>query len=81
MYDAMLVDNESNAHAARRKYCAALASLPGGGDRAVLATETTKELDEYLNNYPGDVAAWHKMIETCLTSCIHEGVASTASRS
>lgn len=68
MYDEMINDNPSNAHASRRKYCA-LASRAGS------ESEAMKELDDYLQGHPGDIAAWYQMAEMCLSSCDFTGAA------
>ena len=51
VYDALLKDNPSNGHAAKRKYCI-LAAQPGK------ETEAAKALND---------AAWNKMAEVCLS--------------
>ena len=68
VYDAMLVDNPSNGHASKRKYCI-LASQHGKEEDAMNA------LNEYLTMYPGDIAAWNQMAETCLSLSDFKGAA------
>ena len=68
VYDILLQDNPSNAHAAKRKYCI-LAAQPGK------ETETMKALDEYLSKHPGDLAAWNQMAEVCLSVSDFKGAA------
>jgi hypothetical protein len=72
VYDGMLRENPSNAHAARRRYCVS-ASRPSGGGKA--GVEAASALDDYLRSRPGDVAAWHEMAEVCLASCDYAGAA------
>ena len=68
VYDALLKDNPSNAHASKRKYCV-LAAQPGKEE------EARKALNEYLSSHPGDVAAWNAMAEVCLSVSDFKGAA------
>ena len=68
VYDKLLQDNPSNAHAAKRKYCT-LAAQPGK------ETEAVKALDEYLSKHPGDLSAWNQMAEVCLSVSDFKGAA------
>lgn len=60
IYNDLLADNPSNGHAAKRKYCV-LAAQYGREEEAM------KALNEYLSNYPGDIATWDQMAVTCLS--------------
>ena len=68
VYEAMLADNPSNGHAAKRKYCI-LASQHGKEEAAMNA------LNEYLAIHPGDIAAWNQMSEACLSLSDFKGAA------
>lgn len=68
VYDALLQDNPSNSHAAKRKYCI-LAAQPGK------ETEAMKALNDYLSRHPGDIAAWNQMAEVCLSASDFQGAA------
>ncbi|KAL7528366.1 hypothetical protein ACHAWF_002537, partial [Thalassiosira exigua] len=68
VYDALLKDNPSNGHAAKRKYCV-LAAQPGR------EADAAKALNDYLSSHPGDVAAWNQMAEACLAASDFQGAA------
>lgn len=68
IYDDLLADNPSNGHAAKRKYCI-LAAQNGKEEEAM------KALNDYLTNYPGDIATWDQMAETCLSMSDFTGAA------
>ncbi|KAL7550600.1 hypothetical protein ACHAWF_013821 [Thalassiosira exigua] len=68
VYDALLKDNPSNGHAAKRKYCV-LAAQPGRG------ADAAKALNDYLSSHPGDVTALNQMAEACLSASDFQGAA------
>ena len=91
MYNEMLLENPANSYAAKRKYCCALAASSSLTDDTAAKTTTTtttppttssssiegaiQELNEYINEHPGDIAAWYQMAQRCLSVCDYASAA------
>lgn len=68
LYQQLITENPSNSHAAKRQYCI-LAAQPKK------QVEAMASLNEYLNNHPGDAAAWYQMYQVRLSVCDYEEAA------
>ena len=91
MYDDMLLENPANGYAAKRKYCCALAAASSSATDDAAAKTTTattaptpssssiegaiRELNAYINEHPGDIAAWYQMAQRCLSVCDYASAA------
>ena len=89
MYHDMLLENPANGYAAKRKYCCVLAKASSSADDTAAKTTTTttpttssssiegaiRELNDYINVHPGDIAAWYEMATRCLSVCDYASAA------
>jgi tetratricopeptide (TPR) repeat protein len=72
IYNTMLRENPANSYAAKRKYCCVLATTSSSSSSIEGAIQ---ELNEYINDHPGDIAAWYQMSQHCLSLCDYTSAA------
>jgi tetratricopeptide (TPR) repeat protein len=73
IYTTMLRENPANSYAAKRKYCCVLATTSSSSSSSIEGA--IQELNEYINDHPGDIAAWYQMSQHCLSLCDYTSAA------
>ena len=76
IYTTMLRENPANSYAAKRKYCCVLATTSSSPSSSSSSIDgAIQELNEYINDHPGDIAAWYQMSQQCLSLCDYTSAA------